>query len=68
MADRYQIIDRGGHTFRVVDSHHTNEEGYLHFKPCVLCSCKAVDVLFGFPVCLYHLDNGENDAACPKCA
>ena len=38
-------------------------------KPrCVLCYCITVGEQFGFPVCTYHTDNGEDDPPCPDCA
>ncbi len=34
---------------------------------CALCRCDAVGVVFGFRVCSYHLEHGEDDAPCPNC-
>lgn len=34
---------------------------------CALCRCKAVDTLYSFKVCLYHLRHGEDDPPCPFC-
>lgn len=42
------------------------EEGPVDGK-CALCDCKAIGRLFGFRVCPYHKDHGEDDPPCPDC-
>ena len=39
-----------------------------HPRRCTVCRCEATGAAFGFPVCDYHAEHGEDDAPCPKCA
>lgn len=36
-------------------------------KRCTLCQCDATSEKFGFPVCVYHHEHGEDDRPCPRC-
>lgn len=34
---------------------------------CCLCKCEAIGRLYGFRVCGYHAEHGEDDEPCPNC-
>ena len=36
-------------------------------RRCSLCRCDAVARLYGFVVCSYHVDHGEDSPPCPGC-
>ena len=38
-----------------------------HPRRCALCRCDATEAKYGFPVCAYHYQHGEDDPPCPAC-
>lgn len=36
-------------------------------KKCALCHCDATGTKFGFAVCGYHAEHGEDAPSCPVC-
>lgn len=79
---RVQQLMRGGMTYdeavrwskvqksAEVNSFGSDVEPLAHYqvgKQCTLCNCPATMQVFGFPVCAYHVDHGEDDPPCPMC-